>query len=398
MKQRMMFMVINMNVGGTEKALLNLIAELPKEQYDITIYMLEKQGDFLHDIPSHVHVDYVKGYRMIKPLVTDSPKNVIKKLVKNRQFVKAWKMLFLYVFVKVKNDRRIFFKSILKQQQALTTKYDVAVAYAGPMDLISFFVAQKIKAKKKIQWIHFDVTKISFDRHFNNELYKQFDHVYTVSREAKEKLVDILPSIKRKIDVCPNLVSPHLIKSLAEKGKKLASYQKEVNILTVGRLSVEKGQDLAIKAMAKLVERGHHVKWYCVGEGKAKQYYETLIQQYGLEDKFILLGLDTNPYSYMKQCDIYVQPSRHEGYCITLAEAKVFKRLIVTTNFTGAKEQIRHRETGLIVGADDREIYLAVEELLQNECLRSTIFDHLENEQVDQSFDVNQYFLDTING
>ena len=87
-------------------------------------------------------------------------------------------------------------------------EYDVAVAYAGPMDFISYFVINKIKAKKKIQWIHFDITKIGFDRDFAAKIYNRFDKVFAVSNEARNKLIDNFPGIKDKTEVFLNIVSP----------------------------------------------------------------------------------------------------------------------------------------------------------------------------------------------
>ena len=106
------------------------------------------------------------------------------------------------------------------------------------------------------------------------------------------------------------------------------------------------------------------MKWYCLGEGNAPTEYEKLIVEYDLKDRFILLGSDPNPYPYINNCDIYVQPSRHEGYCITLAEARCLNKPIVTTNFTGADEQIQNENTGLIVDIDENAIYCAVKRLI----------------------------------
>lgn len=90
-----------------------------------------------------------------------------------------------------------------------------------------------------------------------------------------------------------------------------------------------------------------------------------------MENNFILLGQNPNPYKFIRQCDIYVQPSRHEGFCITLAEAKLFNKPNVTTNFTGASEQIIDGMTGLIVDIDVDSLYLGVKKLLDNESLRN---------------------------
>ncbi|HLS54226.1 MAG TPA: glycosyltransferase, partial [Tissierellaceae bacterium] len=213
------------------------------------------------------------------------------------------------------------------------------------------------------------------------KVYKRFDRIFTVSEEAREKLVKMVPSINDKTKVFTNMISPELI---IEEAKMGVGFQQDnftgIRIVTVGRLAFEKGQDLAIKAMVKLIKDGINVKWYCIGEGKGRKEYEELIDRYQLQDKFILLGENSNPYRFIKECDIYVQPSRHEGYCITLAEARALDRPIVTTSFTGAKEQVKHNETGLVVSIHEDQIYYAVKGLIYNPKQREKFSRNLSNE------------------
>ena len=162
-----------------------------------------------------------------------------------------------------------------------------------------------------------------------------------------------------------------------------------LRILTVGRLSTEKGQDIAIKALAKLIKRGYKVKWYCLGEGNARESYEKIIEEYQVEDYFVLLGASSNPYPYMKQCDIYVQPSRYEGYCITILEAKVLHKPIVTTNVNGVNEQINNGKTGLITDMYANELFLSVEKLIKDANLRNQLVENLKVERIVQTPEVS---------
>ena len=92
-----------------------------------------------------------------------------------------------------------------------------------------------------------------------------------------------------------------------------------------------------------------------------------------------------------KDCDIYVQPSRHEGYCITLAEAKCFGKPIVTTNFTGAKEQIVKRDTGIIVECNSEDLYKALKEVIDNVELRNRISKNVTKTLADTSSEINKF-------
>ncbi|MDQ8735934.1 glycosyltransferase [Paenibacillus sp. LHD-38] len=391
MKKKLLFMVINMNVGGTEKALLNMIEELPKDKYEITILMLEKYGGFLSSIPINVHVEYVKDYSEFKNMVNDPPLLTVKNLMRKCKFVEGGMMLILYIVTKLLNDRSLLFKYLLRHH-VFKNEYDVAVAYAGPMDLISYFVLNKIKAKKKIQWIHFDVTKIGFNLRFAAKNLRKFDVVFVVSEEAKKKLIEKVPVIREKVRVFFNIISSKIIQLQSREGIGFIDKYEGLRILTVGRLSVEKGQDLAIRALDRLIKDGYNVKWYCLGEGNERSTYEELLKEYQLEDKFVLLGADSNPYPYMKQCDIYVQPSRYEGYCITLSEARCLNRPIVTTEVNGAREQINNGITGLIVNIDDYEIYKAVKKLINNIDLCKKFTENLAKETSDSTKEIQKIY------
>ena len=120
-----------------------------------------------------------------------------------------------------------------------------------------------------------------------------------------------------------------------------------------------------------------------IGEGSERIKLEKLMQNYDVDDCFILLGSSDNPYPYIKQCDIYVQPSRFEGYCITLAEARILKKAIITTNFFGAQEQIVDGETGLIVNFDEEKLYDSIKKLIIDTKLRMKFEENLAKEKID---------------
>jgi glycosyltransferase involved in cell wall biosynthesis len=370
MKKKVLFMVINMNIGGTEKALLNMIAEMPSDLFEITVLMLEKTGGFLDAIPSHINVREVESYKSIKDYYNQAPKEVVFDLIRQKHYVKALNIGSYYIVSKFLRKRVLLLSFLLKEQPIIKENYDLAVAYAGPMDLISYFVLEKIMAHKKIQWVHFDVTKNGFNKDNESAMYQKFDKVFVVSDEGRQKLIETIPLIAKNTETFKNIVSTKEILKQAKLGKGFEDSFNGLRILTVGRLTSEKGQDLAIKAAAKLVENGFNIRWYCIGDGTAKGKYEQLIEDYQLQDHFFLLGANPNPYPFIEQCDIYVQPSRHEGYCITLAEAKCLNKPIVTTAFTGANEQIKNGETGFVVELNDHSIYKAVKELVESESYR----------------------------
>lgn len=383
-------MCINMNIGGTEKALLTMLNEIDSSKYDITLLMLEEYGEFLNEIPSFVKVKYVNEYKAIKPFINDPPMLLAKKLIKDKKYLTGVMTSLSYIISKISNNMSYYYRYILRNINSLEENYDLAVAYAGPMDFITYFVLNKIKAKRKVQWIHFDITKIGFNKKFAEKNYKKFDRIFVVSEEGREKLINLLPALNNKVEAFFNIISCNLIENMSKNGNGFNDSFNGVRILTVGRLSKEKGQDLTINVLARLKNEGYNIKWYCIGDGHKRDNYKQKIKNLNIENDYILLGSKLNPYPFMKECDIYVQPSRHEGYCITLGEARCFDNPIVTTNFTGANEQIKNEETGLVCEISENGIYKSLKRLLDDKDLYNNIKINLSKEIVDSTNEIDK--------
>ena len=390
--KKVLFMCINMNIGGTEKALLTMLNEIDDSKYDITLLMLEEYGGFLNEIPSFVKVKYVNEYKSIKPFVNEPPKILIKRLIKNKAYLTGLSILLNYSISKITNNISYYYKYILKNIKGIDEEYDLAVAYAGPMDFITYFVLNKIKAKKKVQWIHFDITKIGFNRKFAKRNYKKFDKIFVVSEAGKEKLINLIPALNNKVEAFFNIISCNLLENMSKNEKSFNDLFNGVRILTVGRLSKEKGQELTINVLSRLKNEGYKVRWYCIGDGPEKDNYRNRIKSLDIENDYILLGSKLNPYPFMKDCDIYVQPSKHEGYCITLGEARCFDNPIVTTNFTGANEQIKNEITGLVCDISEEGVYKSVKRLLDDKKLYGEIRRNLKSDIVDSTSEVAKLY------
>lgn len=390
--KKILFMCINMNIGGTEKALLNMLNEIDNSKYDVTLFMLEEYGGFLSQIPSFVKVKFLDNYDNIKPFIQEPPQLLAKKLIKNKKYINGFNTLIIYIISKITKNLNYYYRYISKSYKELDEEYDVAVAYAGPMDFITYFVLNKIKSKKRVQWIHFDITKIYFNKSFAIKNYKKFNKIFVVSKEAKDKLINLIPSLEKKTEVFFNITSSDLIKYMSRKENVFEDSFDGLRILTVGRLSKEKGQDLTIPVLKRLLNEGYNIRWYCIGEGAEKDSYIDGIKKLNIEKNYILLGAKLNPYPYMKDCDIYVQPSRYEGYCVTLGEARCFNNPIITTNTNGASEQIKHEVTGLICDISEEGIYIAIKTLLDDKYLFNYIRGNLEKEKVDNITEINKFY------
>ena len=156
---------------------------------------------------------------------------------------------------------------------------------------------------------------------------------------------------------------------------------KGLRLLTVARLEKIKGYDLLVKAASILNEKGIDFKWFIIGEGSERERINILCKEHHIEDRLVLLGQKTHPYVYMKRCDIYVQTSKNEGLGLTVIEAKILGKLIVSTSFSTASSLITDHVDGLLCDIDERDIAKKVTEYIENEKTRSTIFNNLQHQK-----------------
>ena len=395
MKKKILFMISSMNIGGVEKSLLSLLSVIPRDKYEITILTLEKKGGFLKFIPDDVKMIEAEWFKYIQSIIMDSPQNIIKGYLKECKFLKIPSFIYSYFKSKKQNDRYIYYKHVLKGIPEFDEEFDAAISYAGPTEIIDAYISHKVKAEKKIAWVHFDISKHTINEKLYGNLYNKFDKIFAVSNECKKKLDEIIPSVKDKSEVLLNIVSEKLIEDMSEKKIDFDKNFDGIKIVTVGRLSKEKGQDIAIRTLDNLRKEGYNARWYCIGDGNNRKELEQLIKENKLEKHFILLGANSNPYPYIKNADIYVQTSRHEGYCLTLAEAKALKKPIVTTNFIGAYEQIINNENGIIVNCDENDLTYAIKKLINNVDICNRFSSNLNNTKIDTTTEINK-LLDYI--
>lgn len=400
--KKIAFMLSSMNMGGTEKALLSMLGAMDLKKYEVTIYLLEKKGELLTKIPKEVKVIEIEGYSSVKKYIHESIYTNVKDELKDKKYIQALNLASKYSVGKIENNIFSYYDYISKNIVINDGEYDIAVAYQGPMNYITYLVEKKVKAKKKVAWIHFDIERMGYTRKMASELYNEIDKIFVVSQYAKEKFIKEFPKLKNKTEVMLNVVP---VSEILEKGKTLKSpYEsgEDIKILTIGRISNQKGQDIIPEIVRKLKNSKINLKWYLIGNIEkcdAEDPFTILeneIQKYGLEDEIKYLGVKENPYEWIEYCDIYVQPSRYEGYCTTTNEAKIFCKPIITTDVSGADEQFENNETGIIVAFDEEQIFQAIKKLVEDSELRGKLCTNLKREIENQESDCTdiQRFLD----
>ncbi len=362
---KIFFLLYSLNRGGVERSLINLLATIPKDKYEIHVGLLRMMGELLDELPKNVQVHHIDCFEKYWETFNSPPLTVIKNLFKKGKILIAIVYLLFYIQYKLTSNRYYFFKWIMRNTPMSSEVYDVAVAFAGPSEMIDFYVCDKIKAEEKVGWVHFDVKKIGIDKGMISHLYMAYKKIFVVSKTTKEHFDEMFPQYASRTEVRYNVIPQ---KQILKMSNAFVAYQDDFlgkRILTVGRISIEKGQDFAIQALKIVREKGYNVKWYFVGDGNFTKHCKQLASELNLSEYVAFEGTQLNPYPYMKDCDIYVQPSRYEGCCIALDEACLFSAPIVTTCFGSAKEQLSNFQNGIVIGMTAEDIALGVIKALE---------------------------------
>lgn len=378
MKKKILFVIDSLGCGGAEKSLISLLSLLDYDKYDVDLQLYNPSGMFKKLVPKDVNIlPNLKFYDFINlPFYRQICSLKFNKIIS--------KLKFSYL---VRNNKenlhgaQIFWENCGKQVDCLNKEYDVAVAYNQGFS--TYFVAEKVIAKKKLAWVNTDYIKAGYRPNIDNKFYSKFDNIVAVSNEVKNVLENCFIEFKEKIVVVNDINNAELIEKMSKFTNPFSNVEKDtIKIVTVGRLVKLKGYDLALEACSILNETTNlKFKWYIVGEGLERKNIEKSIVDKNLQDKFILLGAKDNPYPYIKNADIYVQTSRFEGFGLAIAEARILNTPVVTTNFDAVYNQMINGKNGLVVDLNGEAIANGISELIKNKELKNNIIKYLINEK-----------------
>ncbi|MDC2864544.1 glycosyltransferase [Bacillus sp. BP-3] len=389
MKKDILFVINNLNCGGAEKSLISLLNTIDYSRYNVDLFLFKHEGLFFNKIPAQVNIlEEPSEYRLFDMSIKAA---IMQCLRQGKINIALSRVCAGYIFRSEKNSARCeqrVWRYLSKSLQTLHKTYDVAIGYLEKNPV--YFCIDKVKANKKIGFIHTDYDKFGMDANLDMQYFRSLDHIVTVSEECANVLKQRFPIYKDKIGVLHNIVSPSMIYKMSQE--KADIKHKGIKLVSVGRLSNEKGFDFAVKACKNLVQNGYEIKWYIVGEGEERNKLETMIEENHLQEHFFLLGMKENPYPYIKEADIYVQPSRFEGKSIAIDEAKILHKPIVVTNFSTAKDQIKHEENGIIVEMNSNAIAEGIQKMIHDEKLRNKLIQNLSNEELGTESEIEKLY------
>ncbi len=369
MKKKVFIAMHAMEIGGAERALLSLLSTFDYDKYDVDLFLMRHSGPLFQFIPDNVNLLHeIPEYASLAvPFVT---------VLKNKQFKIAFgRLLSKIKAITYKKRNNITTDNCIELEYShkytkrympsiSDKRYDFAISYLTP----HYFVANKINADKKAAWIHTDYSYVMTDIKSEEKMWAEFDYIVSISDDCTKGFLKKYPSLESRLVHIENLLAPNFIKEQAES-KEFDTFNTEADelvLLSVGRFCTAKNFDNIPCICKQILDTGLKVKWYIIGFGNDESLIKEKIKEFNIDNNVIILGKKDNPYPYIKNCDIYIQPSRYEGKAITVQEAQCLGKPVIITDYPTAKSQLKDGYDGIIAPLDNQKCAEKIVEIINN--------------------------------
>lgn len=375
-------MIGTLQSGGVSKSIVNLLNVMDRTTYDVHLLLLDRVGDILSpylpsDITVHVNREIENLHRGLRG---------VRALLFTGHLLLAFGSLLRMLMSKISRAWAGRWLAYLMPRFTDLT-FDLIIDYGGQQQL--YYMVDKLDGKKKITFFHNDYSKWPYYYAADRLYYPKVDQILSISQTCVDVLKAYFPDCKDKISVMQNISSPVLITKQANETVDLPIAP--LLLVSLGHIMRRKGTDFSIDAAKILQKKGVEFKWMLVGKVVEKDLIR-LIEQEGLADRFVVLGIRSNPYPYIKAADIYVHPARFEGKSIALDEAKILCKPIVVTNFSTVNDQFEDRVNASICEMNGGALADAIIELAANKELRQSYVAYLNAHIVDNSSEVEKLY------
>ena len=391
MKKKVLFIIGTLQSGGVSKSMVSLLNAWDRNKYDTSLLLCCKEGDvFSKYLPNNVKIIY-------SPII----EHVMGGFSSARWLLLHGHILFSFgVLLRLllsRVSKSLSGELIAKMMPVVSHEhYDLIVDYGGQQLL--YYMVNKLRASRKVTFFHNDYSKWSYYYNADKRYYPTVDRIYSISRICVDALKQYFPNCADKVSIMENISSPCIIQAQAKEIKDdlrlmIQDFKNNRNIIlcTVAHFCRRKGGDFAIEAAEMLKTKQIKFKWLFVGKVLEDDLFES-IKEKGLDENMIFVGIQSNPYPYMKLTDIYVQPSRYEGKSISLDEAKILCKPIVVTNFSTVGDQFENRQNATICEMSGKAVANAIIELINDTTLQESYREYLETHLIDNSSEVNKLY------
>lgn len=329
MKKRVVFFIESFSGGGAERVLLTILRNINKEKFDVTVLVMT-------DIGAQKDEFHKLGIRIVDLTASRS------------RFLGNVKYKLLYDIVPTK---------IVCWWALRGIKADTYVAFVEGYCTRLF--SKVLQSKKKIAWVHIDLETFPWTLENGifgsvmkeRDAYQKYDEVIGVSESVTDMLISRYGLHNAKTIYNP--IDEKRIRRLSENKCPIDIDRSKFNIVTVGRLTRQKGYDKLIRLFPDILAANPDIRLYIIGEGEDRDLLESEIKEFGLQGNVVLTGFMNNPYSLMKVMDLFICSSLAEGFSLVIAEAMTIGLPVVSMECAGPCELLGNGKYGILCSSYD---------------------------------------------
>lgn len=383
MRKKVLFLIGTLQSGGVSKSMVSLLTAWDRQRYDTSLLLCCKEGDIYSDrLPKDVLLIYNPVIEHVMGGVSS-----VWWLLRHGKVMLALGVLIRLILSRM--SKPMAGRLIAKMMPAIDNEeYDLIVDYGGQQ--ILYYMVDKLRGKKKVSFFHSDYSRWPYYYKADKIYYPLTDHIFTISDTCVAALKRYFPNCHNQISKMENISSPEFIERLSEED--IDNFvPHNLTLVTVGHVCYNKGIDFAIEAVDILKNTEIDFLWLFAGAIIEPKWIEE-IKRKGLQRYFKFVGIQSNPYPYIRQADIYVHPSRFEGKSIALDEAKILCKPIIVTNFSTVRDQFEDGVNATICAMDGKALARAILNLYEDGLLRQKYIDYLKTHIHDNSSEVQKLY------
>lgn len=308
-KTKLFICIPTLQCGGSEKYVQTICKHIDKEQFEVTLLVLDNKDAFYTIDPAVELID----------LQTARARNAVSTITR-----------------------------LAKER-----KPDILFSAASHVNILlamyrNRFPTGMVLIARESSLLSVNSRHAALPRLFNTLaklFYRRIDHVICQSAAMQQDLIHVY---KVPVTNTTVLLNP------VEVAATAATDPVPLKFITVARLSKEKGIDRILKGLAPLLLP---YQLHVIGEGKERTALEALVTSLGLETKVIFHGRQPNPFNGMEDAQLFLMGSYHEGLPNALLEAGAYGIPAVAYEAPGGIGEIINKENGLLVKEDSPEAF-----------------------------------------
>ena len=382
--KKMLFVINNMEIGGIQKSLVNLLEAIKKE-YDISLVIFAPKGKLMESLPNNIKIVPINPLLQVLGISQKQAYGRGIKIVLLQTFGAVWSRIF--------GNQRII--NWLVKKEKISEYYDYAISYSQFPPLKYFiggtneFVLDSVNAKTKIAFIHSDFQNCGGNSKYAREKYKLFDKIALCSKSAQHSFLQIMPMLKEKTYVVKNFNSYEKIKKFAFDNT--VKYKKNIfNVISISRLSIEKGIDRGIKAVAHCLKQGIKVNYHIIGSGPDKKRLMDIVNEYEIKENIFFYGETDNPYRFLPNADLLLFPSIHEAAGLVIEEAASLGVPVLASETIASKEMVLDNDFGWVSKNNQKEFNFNLEFLLRNKSVIDNKKETMQNKIFNNELNIEE--------